>query len=84
MGRFLAQHSVAMLKQCCHYWKQCRNDVARLCCATNRRCESSRVTLSLVRQLTHQKNEIQPPFLKKKKKRPIFAMNLPGAPPFWF
>ena len=26
--RFLAQHSVAMLEQCCNYSKQCRNNVA--------------------------------------------------------
>ena len=31
--RFLAQHSVAMLEQCCNYSKQCRNNVATLCCA---------------------------------------------------
>ena len=42
--RFLAQHSVAVLEQCCNYSKQCRNNVATLCCAKNRRCESSRVT----------------------------------------
>ena len=42
--RFLAQHSVAMLEQCCNYSKHCRNNVATLCCAKNRRCESSRVT----------------------------------------
>ena len=42
--RFLAQHSVAMLEQCCNHSKQCRNNVARLCCAKNCRCESSRVT----------------------------------------
>ena len=38
--RFLAQHSVAMLEQCCNHSKQCRNNVATLCCAKNRRCES--------------------------------------------
>ena len=38
--RFLAQHSVAMLGQCCNHSKQCRNNVATLCCAKNRRCES--------------------------------------------
>ena len=32
----LAQHSVAMMEQCCNHSKQCR--------ANNRRCESSRVT----------------------------------------
>ena len=42
--RFLAQHSVAMLEQCCNYSKQCRNNAATLRCAKNRRCESSRVT----------------------------------------
>ena len=41
--RFLAQHSVAMLEQCCNHSKQCRNDVATLCCSKNRRRESSRV-----------------------------------------
>ena len=30
--RFLAQHSAAMLEQCCNHSKQCRNNVARLCC----------------------------------------------------
>ena len=43
-GRFLAQHSVAMLEQCCNHLKQCHNNVATLYCAKNRRCESSRVT----------------------------------------
>ena len=44
--RFLTQHSVATLEQCCNYWKQCCNNVATLCCAKNRRCESSGVTSS--------------------------------------
>ena len=46
--RFIAQHCVAMLKQCCNYSKQCRNNVATLCCAKNRRCQSppARVTSS--------------------------------------
>ena len=42
--RFLAQHSVAMLEQCCNHSKQCHNNVETLYCAKNRRCESSRVT----------------------------------------
>ena len=42
--RFLAQHIVAILKKSCDYSKQCRNNVATLRCAKNRRCESSRVT----------------------------------------
>ena len=42
--RFLAQHRVAMLEQCCSRWKQCWNNVATLCCAKNRRCELSLVT----------------------------------------
>ena len=42
--RFLAQHIFAMLEQCYNYSKQCRNNVPTLCCAKNRRCESSRVT----------------------------------------
>ena len=33
-----------MLKQYCSHSNQCRNNVARLCCAKNRRWESSRVT----------------------------------------
>ena len=41
--RVLAQHSVAMLEQCCNYSKQHRNNVATLCCANNRCCESSHV-----------------------------------------
>ena len=45
--RFLGQHSVAMLDQCCNHSKQCRNNVATLCCAKNRSCESSRVTSPL-------------------------------------
>ena len=45
--RFLAQHGVEMLEQCCNYSKQCRNNVATPCCAKNRRCESSRVTSPL-------------------------------------
>ena len=39
--RFLAQHNAAMLEQCCNHSKQCRNNVATLCCARNRRCETS-------------------------------------------
>ena len=39
--RFLAQHRVAMLEQYCNPSKQCRNNVATLCCAKNRRCESN-------------------------------------------
>ena len=45
--RFLGQHSVAMLEQCCNHSKQCRNNVAMMCCAKNRSCESSRVTSPL-------------------------------------
>ena len=41
------QHSVTTLEQCCNYSKQCRNNVATLCCAKNRRCESSRVASPL-------------------------------------
>ena len=40
----IVQHRAAILEQCCNYWKQCRNNVAMLCCAKNRRCESSRLT----------------------------------------
>ena len=44
-GRFLAQHSVATLLQHCFEWLQHCSDSAALCCAKDRRCESSRVTL---------------------------------------
>ena len=37
-----------MLEQCSTYSKQCRNNVATLCRAKNRRCESSRVTSPLL------------------------------------
>ena len=37
--RFLAQHSVAMLEQCCNHSKQCRNNVVMLCCAKYGSCE---------------------------------------------
>ena len=40
----LAQRTVAMLEQCCNHSKLCRNNVETLCCAKNRRCESSCVT----------------------------------------
>ena len=36
-----------MLEQCCKYSKPCRNNVATLCCAKNRCCESYRVTSPL-------------------------------------
>ena len=35
-----------MLEQCCYYSKQCCNNVAKLCWAKNRRCESSRAPIS--------------------------------------
>ena len=77
------------LEQCCHYSKQCRNNVATLCCAKNRRCESSLVTSPLVGQLTHKKITYnwQTPLLKKKSDmlRPpppfLWALNLPAASP---
>ena len=51
--RFLARHSVKMLDQCCNYSKQCHNNVATLCCAKNRRCESysCNITLKVSRNL---------------------------------
>ena len=42
--KFWAQQIFAMLEQCCNYSEQCRNNVATLFCAKNRRWESSRVT----------------------------------------
>ena len=35
-----------MLEQCCNHSKQCRNNVATLCCAENRHAESSSVTVA--------------------------------------
>ena len=46
--RFLAQHSVAILEQCCNHSKQCGNNDATMCGAKSRLCESSRVTSPLV------------------------------------
>ena len=45
--RFLTQNILAMLEQCCDYSKQCRNNVATLFWAKNRRCESYGVTAPL-------------------------------------
>ena len=45
--RFLEQHGVAKLEQCCVHSKQCPNNVATMCCSKNRRCESSLVTSPL-------------------------------------
>ena len=45
--RSLVQHSLAMLEQCCHHFKQCRSNVSTLHFAKNRRCESQRVTSPL-------------------------------------
>ena len=74
-GRFastiLAQQSVAMLQQCCNYSKQCRNSVATLCCAKNRRCESSRVISPLYRSR----------YAPKERWHPIWRVDInPGLP----
>ena len=45
--RFLGQHSIAALLRHCFEWLQHCSNIARLCCAKNRRCESSRVTSPL-------------------------------------
>ena len=45
--RCLAQHSVATLLRHCFEWFQHCSNIATLCCAKNRRCESSRVTSPL-------------------------------------
>ena len=39
LRRFFAKHSIAMLEQCCNHLKQCRNNVATLCCSKNRCCD---------------------------------------------
>ena len=41
-----------MLEQCCDSSKQCWNNVAMLCCAENRRCESSRVIRQYLKSST--------------------------------
>ena len=46
------QHSAAILERCYNYSKQCCNNVTTLCCAKNRRCESSRVTSPLKSLMT--------------------------------
>ena len=46
--RFLTQHSVATLLRHCFEWSQHCSNIAKLCCAKNRRCESSRVSSPLV------------------------------------
>ena len=40
----LAPHSVATLARHCFEWSQHCSNIATLCCAKNRRCESSRAT----------------------------------------
>ena len=47
MIRNLAQNSVVTLLRHCFDWLQHCSDIATLCCAKNRRCESSRVTSPL-------------------------------------
>ena len=47
--RFLGQHIVAMLKQCCNHSKQYQNNVVTMYCAKNRPfCELSRETSAQV------------------------------------
>ena len=50
--RFLAQHSVATLLRHCFEWLQHCSNIATLCCAKNRRCESSRVTSPILSKTT--------------------------------
>ena len=45
--QLLAQRSVAILLRHCFEWLQHCSNIATLCCAKNRRCESSRVTSPL-------------------------------------
>ena len=74
------------LEQCCHYSKECCNNVLTLCWAKSRRCESSLVTSPFLRQLTHKKITYnwQPPFKKKTDMLPpplLWALNLAAASP---
>ena len=46
--RFLAQHSNAMLEQCCKHSKLCHNNRATLCCAKNQHCKSSPVMMMII------------------------------------
>ena len=45
--RFLAQSSITTLLRHCFEWLQHCSNIAALCCAQNRRCESSHVTSPL-------------------------------------
>ena len=56
--RFLVQHSVAMLEQCCKYSKKCRNNDATLCCAKSEMYENVWSTL-------HSRQNIQETFKNK-------------------
>ena len=48
----MAIFRATMLEQCCDSSKQCWNNVAMLCCAENRRCESSRVIRQYLKSST--------------------------------
>ena len=50
--RFLAQHSVATLLRHCFEWLQHCSNIATLCCAKSRRCESSRVASPILSKTT--------------------------------
>ena len=71
--RFLAQHRVAKLEQCCNYSKQCRNAV--LICAKNRWCESSCVTSPLY-VYVYDRNSRKKSFRGIKDKVIILLLNL--------
>ena len=50
--RFLAQSSITTLLRHCFEWLQHCSNIAALCCAQNRRCESSLVTSPLTSPVT--------------------------------
>jgi len=49
--RFLTQHIISRLLRHCFEWLRHCSNMAALCCAKNRRCESSRVTSPLEKLL---------------------------------
>ena len=68
-----------MLEQCCNHSKQCRNNVATLCCAKNRLCKSSRVTSPLQpAQLSHDHSFLNQHIYLK---RDVFLSPLPYPSP---
>ena len=60
--RFLAQHRIKMLEQCCSLSKRCRNNVVTLCCAKKSSLQIvlCNITLKLLRHLPGDEKRICP------------------------